>query len=115
MEQPRLQVARALRAAAVALEGAARAPSKSAATLRRGKATDDIFARAKRVVRVDAETYDAKGNRFPEREQEITLDEAKKAFQQNPKAKMSWRNHDGAFVFVVSTHWGQTLYELHMG
>lgn len=74
-------------------------------TLRRGKATEDAFALARRAT----STYHTFGS--PETTEEIPVVTARLVFVGNRAIKMS-RRSDGSFVFVDPSQWGYTRYEL---
>lgn len=81
----------------------------SRGVLRRGKATDGVFGRAARATST-FHTFDPKLGALEETT-EISVDQARREFDANPRTKMSSRG-DGTHVFVVSTHFGYERFVL---
>lgn len=73
--------------------------------LRRGKATEAVFAKARRAT----STYHTL---FAETTEEIPVETARLAFLGKRSIKMSSRP-DGSFVFIDPSPWGYTRYELY--
>lgn len=75
--------------------------------LRRGLATEDVFARARYAY----VTEHASGPVPHETKSSIPVEAAKRVFAGNKRAKM-WQRADGTYGFVVGDHWGWVGYQL---
>lgn len=74
--------------------------------LRRGKATESVFAKARRATST-YHTFDS------ETTEEIPVETARLAFLSKRSIKMSARS-DGSFVFIDPNPWGYARYELFL-
>ena len=78
-------------------------------TLRRGKATRDIFDRALTVTRIYHRAFTGE-----EEIEEISVDKAVRIFDVNRHVKMS-RRSDGVYVFVIGDPYGYERIEIEVG